>query len=92
MLGLEGSAVTDADLARLVHLPGLESLDLSNTGITDAALDHVRAAPTLETLILIGTKVTPAAVKRLKKDMPDLTVQTKPRRGKVINPFADEPM
>jgi len=56
---------TDADLARLKDLSGLEALYVEGSGITDAGVVHLSGAPALRDLGLRNTKVTSAGVKAL---------------------------
>ena len=57
-LYLANSAVTDAGLAELKGLTGLEMLWLEKTAVTDKGMVHVAALRGLKRLMLIGTKVT----------------------------------
>lgn len=55
---LTSKKVTDADLAAIAGLPGLENLQLAFTPVTDAGLAHLKEASTLRVLVLWDTKVT----------------------------------
>ena len=57
-LFLGGSAVTDADVERVVRMPELVWLELSDTCISNHAIDHVAEHTQLETLMLFGTAIT----------------------------------
>lgn len=63
--------LTDDDIANLVGIRRLESLDLSNTKITDKALDSIAKFRDLTILNLNNTNVTDAGIKKLEK-LPDL--------------------
>jgi len=60
-----GDSVTDADIATLDGLSGLQWLDLSHTQITDAGVEHLRNLPELQVLDLSATKVTDAGLDNL---------------------------
>ena len=72
ILSLDGTTVTDADLAALKDLADLRYLVLSDTNITDAGLVHLAGLLNLATLHVGGTKVTAAGVARLKRALPAL--------------------
>jgi hypothetical protein len=55
----------DDDLDRLLELPNVTSLDLSDTAITDAGLDRVARLPRLEFLQLNRTSITDAGLAKL---------------------------
>jgi len=70
-LDLSDSRVTDAGLAGLAALTGLEELVLiGDIGITDAGLAHLRGLARLRKLDLRSTRVTPAGVARLRRALP----------------------
>ncbi len=67
--GLYYAAVTDAGLARLVHLKGLTNLKelwLDDTQVTDAGLIHLKGMTSLRALWLNGTQVTDDGLVHLK--------------------------
>jgi hypothetical protein len=61
-----GSSTTDAGLANLEELKGLQLLFLEDTQITDAGLAHLHGLKNLLTLSLNGTKVTDAGLVHLE--------------------------
>jgi hypothetical protein len=65
-VSLNGTKVTDADLAHLKSLTKLEALDLSSTAITDAGLANLEGLADLDTLYLDGTRVTDAGLAHLR--------------------------
>ena len=71
-LDLAGTAVTDAGLAVVSHMPNLRQLRLERTRVTDAGLDHLSKLSHLESLNLYGTAVTDAGLKALQP-LPTLT-------------------
>lgn len=69
-IDLAHTAVTDADLARLVAvgreaLVGVEELDLTHTAVTDGGLATLEAFPSLRKLSLTLTRVTDAGLPAL---------------------------
>lgn len=67
-LQLGGStALTDAGVRHLAHLPHLRHLDLSGTAITDAGMPALRELRALETLSLAGTRVTDVGIDTLRR-------------------------
>ncbi|MCH8804975.1 MAG: hypothetical protein IH986_02675 [Planctomycetes bacterium] len=65
-LDLRGTQVTDAGLAHLKGLAGLNWLWLSGTEVTDAGLAHLKGLAGLHVLSLVGTQVTDAGLAHLK--------------------------
>lgn len=59
--------MTDADVAHLVGLPKLVSLDLRDTLVTDAALPHLKQLKRLERLELNERSSADANVKELQR-------------------------
>jgi Leucine-rich repeat (LRR) protein len=57
---------TDADLAHLQGLTGLQTLNLVDTKVTDAGLEHLKGLTGLQTLLLGQTQVTDAGLAHLK--------------------------
>jgi hypothetical protein len=64
-IALGGTAVSDADLARLECFPELETLALFDSGIGDAGIAHLKPLANLRTLYLGRTKVTDAGLDAL---------------------------
>lgn len=64
-LDLARTKVTDAGLAKIAAMKGLQELHLENTAISDAGLDHLKALSSLEYLNLYNTKVTDAGIAKL---------------------------
>lgn len=67
MLRLDGSNVTDADLARLEGLINLDYLELSGTKVTDDGLEHLTGLSKLQELRLNETAVSDIGLIRLKR-------------------------
>ncbi|MFL5330140.1 MAG: hypothetical protein ACJ8C4_14660 [Gemmataceae bacterium] len=89
---LEGTSITDADLALFHDFPRVQSLDLSNTEITDGGLTYLSNLPSLETLIVINTKISPAGLDEFRRSHPSVNVTTAhPPKG-TINPFTGQPL
>ncbi|HUY92471.1 MAG TPA: leucine-rich repeat domain-containing protein [Pirellulales bacterium] len=63
---LDNSQVTDAGLAHLEGLTGLQSLSLDNTQITDAGLARLQELTGLQTLWLDNTPITDAGLAHLE--------------------------
>jgi hypothetical protein len=57
---------TDAGLAHLQGLTGLQAIDLSGTRVTDVGLAHLQGLTGLQALWLNGTKVTDAGLDHLQ--------------------------
>lgn len=72
-LGLAGTAISDASLAKLAALPTAFRLDLSDTRIGDAGVSNVRGLRVLQWLDLSGTRVTDAALATLAKNQTRLS-------------------
>jgi hypothetical protein len=70
---LDGSPVTDVDLAHVAALPDLRILNLSNTKITDAGLEQITKLERIKFLYLFNTEITDAGVAHLK-ELPRLEV------------------
>lgn len=73
-LYLNGTKVTDAGLAHLKTLNGLQVLMFKNTAVGDAGLAHLTGLTTLHHLVLNGTKVTDAGVQALQTAVPRLRI------------------
>ena len=65
-LNLSGTQVTDAGLAHLKGLAGLQWLSLRGTQVTDAGLAHLKGLAGLQKLSLSDTQVTDAGLAHLK--------------------------
>lgn len=63
---LENAQVTDAELARLKGLTGLERLYLVNTQVTDDGLTNLHGLTKLQRLYLINAQVTDAGLTHLR--------------------------
>lgn len=75
-LRLQQSNITDEGIARLSHLRHLESLNLYGTQVTDAVLTPIEGFPALKRLYLWQTQTTKEGVEMLRKQRPDLEVDT----------------
>lgn len=64
-LMLEGSRITDTELAQLSGLTRLGNLIVRNTAITDASLSTILGFPKLSRLDVRGTRLTAAACREL---------------------------
>jgi hypothetical protein len=62
MVSVQRSSLTDAGLAHVAGLVGIQELDLYGTKITDAGLAHLAGMPRLETLKLRYTQITDAGL------------------------------
>jgi Leucine-rich repeat (LRR) protein len=74
VLHLTDTLVTDAGLENLSGCPGLSKLVLEQTGITDAGLDKLQLVKSLAFVYLAGTDVTAAGVARLRKLLPNASI------------------
>lgn len=63
---LGNTRVTDAFLARLQGLPGLQQLYLHNTPVTDAGMAHLKLLSKLRVLTLDSTRMTDAGLAHLQ--------------------------
>lgn len=63
---LNNTKITDADLAILEELPGLQWLDLRITPITDDGIAHLRTLRNLRTLNLFRTNLTDKGLENLR--------------------------
>ncbi len=70
-LSLARCAITDAAIAPIARMPGLERLDLTSTAVTDAALQELTQAPALSDLVVVRTRLSDGAADALL-DMPKL--------------------
>ena len=86
-LYLERTKVTSAGLANLAGLSNLTYLNLYATGVTDDGLEHLAGLEKLKNLYLWQTKVTDEGVAKLKKALPNLTVD----RGWTLKPVEAKP-
>lgn len=64
-LDLRGLPLNDNDLKLLVHLPQLESVNVSDTNMTDARLDYLSALLDLESLSIERTPISDAGLVKL---------------------------
>jgi Leucine-rich repeat (LRR) protein len=67
--------MNDRDLAVLLSLPKLKTLDLSSNSITDAGLKTLAGIRTLKTLVIPSNPVTDAGIAELRKVRPDLDIR-----------------
>ena len=73
-LHLDGSNVSDRDLATLRQLPNLHYLNLYNTQVSDRGLNQLQTCPSLQRLYLGQTKVTKAGIQKLQRAHPELQI------------------
>jgi len=92
VVSLEGTAVTDDDLALFEDFDFVQILSLADTQITDAGLVHLEKLVKLDSLILVNTKVTEVGLARLRDVLPDVTIDTEPVPEGTINPFTGKPI
>ena len=89
-LVLGGLAASETTLASLVHLRGLEQLDLWAAPVGDEVMPFVARIPRLKVLSLWGTRVTDAGLHALNP-LGDLRSLTVPRQiGDAAMPFLAE--
>ena len=74
VLDLSDTSVSDAGLAHLSGLTGLQRLYLSDTGVTDAGLAHLTGLTGLHVLYLYRTRVTDAGVAAFRAAHPGCEV------------------
>jgi predicted nucleic acid-binding protein len=67
--------ITDAGLAHVAHMDGLEALVLSDTRITDAGLKHLEGLRQLEILVLCSTQVSGEGLRYLREAHSNLFLQ-----------------
>src|SRR5258708_6088843 len=63
---LDNTQVTDAALAYLKGLTGLQTLNIGGTLVTDAGVAHLKGLTNLQAIGLFGTRVTDAGLVHLK--------------------------
>ncbi len=73
-LGLAGTGITDAGLAKLANLKALEMLDLDGTLVSNAGLDALVGLKGLKTLRVEKTRVTRKGATRFQQKRPDVEV------------------
>jgi hypothetical protein len=74
ILYLTDTIFTDAGLAFLEGLDGLEALDLSGTQVSDAGIRYLETLRNLRVLNVTGTGITDAGEQELKQAMPGLRI------------------
>jgi hypothetical protein len=85
VISLDGTGVTDDDLAMFGDCNFVEILVLSNTNITDAGLVRLQHLGRLDTLMLINTNVTEAGVAALRAALPNTHIETETIRNDTIS-------
>jgi hypothetical protein len=70
-VSLYNTQVSDAGLAHVKGLPGLQWLSLHNTQVGDAGLEHLKGLASLESLGLKNTQVSDAGVAELQMALPN---------------------
>lgn len=74
VLGLTGTALTDAGVDQVATLAELESLALNDTPITDAGLAKLNRCEKLRRLDVRGTRASADGVVALQKQLPNLKI------------------
>jgi len=69
-LSIQGSAITDDDLSKLVELKHIEQLHLTGNNFSDAGLLHIARLENLDSLIITNTRVTPNGLNQLRHALP----------------------
>ncbi len=69
------SRVTDNGLPHLSRLTALTTINLNNTRITDRGLPILARMPNLKKIVLQGTKVSSGGVQKLRRALPNCTLQ-----------------
>ncbi|MGJ8651766.1 MAG: c-type cytochrome domain-containing protein [Opitutaceae bacterium] len=73
-LYLNGTNVSDVNVAKLKALTKLDFLNVYNTQLTDQSLEALKAVPSLKQVFLGETKFTKEGVKSLRSARPELEV------------------
>ena len=73
-LNLSFTRVTDAGVAVLKDFKNLTALNLASTAITDNCLNDLGQCPKLKVLTVFNTKVTKDGLDKLRKALPDCTI------------------
>ncbi len=92
VISLNGTDITDDDLALFDDFNFVEILSLSDTKITDAGLAHLNQLDRLETLTLVNTNVTEHGVAALRAALPNTKFVTEQILNDTINPFTGKPL
>jgi hypothetical protein len=74
-LNLSDTQITNRALSYLKELPKLTELALANTRIADDGIAHLEALKQLKKLNLSNTRVSPQAVLRLRKALPNTSME-----------------
>lgn len=77
-VSVDGTAVTDEELAHIASLSDLQGIDISNTAITDVGLDHLAKTRSLRYVNAHNTKLTERFVDDLRKRRRSLVVDWQP--------------
>jgi hypothetical protein len=85
-IDLRGTRVTDAGIPHLARLERLQVLILTNTAISDAAVEQLRSMTQLRYLFLNGTAITPEGAARLRRALPNCTVDDTSTSGSAYPP------
>ena len=64
----------NAQIERLVQLPGLKEFHASETHLTDASLPTIAKITSIETVNVYNTAMTPQAVREFQTQNPEITV------------------
>lgn len=86
VIDLSKQPVSDADLATLATLPGLETLVVTDPGITDRGLESLRNVRTLRALDVEGTSITLAGLADLERSI-GVTGLVERRAAADLRPF-----
>ncbi|PHS00949.1 MAG: hypothetical protein COA78_23200 [Blastopirellula sp.] len=91
VISLEGTSISDDDLALFEDFNFVQILTLNDTQITDAGLSHLEQLTQLESLSLVNTQATEAGISKLKVVLPTVTIETEPTSEDTVNPFTGKP-
>lgn len=73
---LQFTPATDADMAKIVNVESIETLNLRGTQITDVGLSHFKVLRKLRFVDLSDTAVTEDGIKELEKALPGCRVRS----------------
>ena len=71
---VNGSGITDRDLASVGRLARLQRLYLNGSSVSDAGLPYLKGLSRLDLLLLGHTRVTDAGVRELQRALPNVSI------------------